>query len=113
MLHIYVFYSQITCTTIPNHVTKSTLEIKIAKITTPSCIFQIVNGSNNYSGVLLEHIIIKIMYHREGKSMPPIKRYMRLGGGKQQPLVTNLVQHAASFDKNMHIGSLFYFEIQR
>lgn len=47
--------------------------------------------------------------------MPPIKRYMRLGGGKQQPLVTNLVQHAASFDKNMHrpIGSLFYFEIQR
>lgn len=43
--------------------------------------------------------------------MPPIKRYM--GGGKQQPLVTNLVQHAASFDKNMHIGSLFYFEIQR
>lgn len=93
--------------------TKSTLEIKIAKITTPSCIFQIVNGSNNYSGVLLEHIIIKIMYHREGKSMPPIKRYMRLGGRKQQPLVTNLVQHAASFDKNMHIGSLFYFEIQR
>lgn len=83
------------------------------KISTPSCIFQIVNGSNNYSGVLLEHIIIKIMYHREGKSMPPIKRYMRLGGGKQQPLVTNLVQHAASFDKNMHIGSLFYFEIQR
>lgn len=37
--------------------------------------------------------------------MPPIKRYMRLGGGKQQPLVTNLVQHAASFDKNMHFHS--------
>lgn len=89
--------------------TKSTLEIKIAKITTPSCIFQIVNGSNNYSGVLLEHIIIKIMYHREGKSMPPIKRYMRLGGGKQQPLVTNLVQHAASFDKKYAYSIILLF----
>lgn len=46
LLQIYVFYSEIAST--PNHVTKSTLEIKIAKTSPPSYIFQIVNGSNNY-----------------------------------------------------------------
>lgn len=41
--------------------------------------------------------------------MPPIKRYMRLGGGKQQPLVTSLVQHAASFDKKYAYSIILLF----